>query len=168
MQLRTVDKASYRKHLNRITVLSILALVVISLSSSTLLIALLSDGQGSNFWLNFSGVVIGCIIVGLTLSRLKTHPYFTDVAYVWALKHELNLIQRKLKAIEQAAAELNPDALLILSFSYAGSKLVWQLDDNTLMMSELTLADNRLQQKITDAGLTLDPADYHRDLLNRF
>jgi len=168
MQLRAVDKASYRKHLNRITVLSILALVVLSLGSSTLLIALLSDGQGSNFWLNFSGVVIGCIIVGLTLSRLKTHPYFTDVAYVWALKHELNLIQRKLKAIEQGAAELNPDALLILSFSYAGSKLVWQLDDNTLMMSELTLADNRLQQKIADAGLTLDPADYRRELLNRF
>jgi len=168
MQLKTIDKTLYRQRLNRITIASILALLVISLSSSTLLIALLSDGTGSNFWLNFSGVVIGCVTVGYTLKRLKSHVYFTDVAYIWDLKHELNLIQRKMKAIEAAAAQNMPEALLTLLFSYQASRLVWQLDDNTLMMSELAIAQNKLQQQIDTAGLTLNAADYRRDLLTRF
>lgn len=168
MQLKTIDKMLYRQRLNRITVVSILALIVVSLSSSTLLIALLSDGSGSNFWLNFSGVVIGCCTVGYTLKHLKKHPYFVDVAYIWDLKHELNLIQRKMKAIEAAAAENMPDALTTLLFSYQASRLVWQLDDNTLMMSELAIAQNKLQQQIDAAGLTVNAADYSRDVLARF
>lgn len=167
MQLKVIDKAQYRKRLNRITVVSILALLIISLASSTLLISLLSDGSGSNFWLNFAGVVIGCILVGSALKKLKRHPYFSEVAYIWDLKHELNLIQRKLRAI-QAAEQHNPSALLILAYSYAGSRLIWQLDDNTLMMSELNLADNKLQQQIAELGLKLDPADYRRELLEQF
>lgn len=168
MQLKTIDKTRYRQRLNRTTIASVLALIIVSLSSSTLLIALLSDGSGSNFWLNFSGVVIGCLIVGFTLKRFKQHPYLTEVAYIWDLKHELNLIQRKMKAIEAAAAQNTPDALLILLYSYQASRLVWQLDDNTLMMSELALAQNKLQQQIDAAGLTLDANDYQRDLLARF
>ena len=168
MQLKVIDKAQYRKRLNQITVLSILALLIISLASSTLLISLLSDGSGSNFWLNFGGVVIGCILVGSALKKLKRHPYFSEVAYIWDLKHELNLIQRKLRAIQAAAEQHNPSALLILLYSYAGSRLIWQLDDNTLMMSELNLADNKLQQQIAELGLKLDPADYRRELLNQF
>lgn len=168
MQLKTIDKTRYRQRLNRTTIASVLALIIVSLSSSTLLIALLSDGSGSNFWLNFSGVVIGCLIVGFTLKRFKQHPYLTEVAYIWDLKHELNLIQRKMKAIEAAAAQNKPEALLILLYSYQASRLVWQLDDNTLMMSELALAQNKLQQQIDAAGLTLDANDYQRDLLARF
>lgn len=168
MQLKVIDKALYRKRLNRITVLSILALLTVSLASSTLLISLLSDGSGSNFWLNFAGVVIGCILVGSALKKLKRHPYFSEVAYIWDLKHELNLIQRKLRAIQAAAEQHNPSALLILAYSYAGSRLIWQLDDNTLMMSELNLADNKLQQQIAELGLKLDPADYRRELLDQF
>lgn len=168
MQLRTIDKIQYRQRLNRITLCSVLALIGLSLGSSTLLIALFSDDQGSNFWLNFSGVVIGCLLVGFTLKRLKPHPYFSAVAYIWDLKHELNLIQRKMKAIEAAAAQNKPEALLILAFSYQASRLVWQLDDNTLMMSELTIANNKLEQQIAAAGLTIDVADYQRDLLAQF
>ncbi|GHG66992.1 DUF3087 domain-containing protein [Alishewanella longhuensis] len=168
MQLKMIDKTLYRQRLNRITVASILALIIVSLSSSTLLIALLSDGTGSNFWLNFSGVAMGCLIVGYTLKRLKQHPYFSEVAYIWDLKHELNLIQRKRKAIDAAAAQNDINALIIQAFSFKASKLVWQLDDNTLMMSELTIADNKLQQQIAAAGLTLDATDYERDLLARF
>lgn len=169
MQLKQINKQTYRKRLNRITILSILALVVISLSSSTLLIMLLSDGQGSNFWLNFTGVVIACIVVGFSLKKLRTSDYFTEVAYIWALKHELNLIQRKIRAIDQAAAEHNDaDAILIQAYSYAGSALIWQLDDNTLMMSELNMASNKLQQKITDLHLDIDINNYHRSLLDKF
>ncbi|OZB37462.1 MAG: hypothetical protein B7X50_12425 [Alishewanella sp. 34-51-39] len=199
MQLKVIDKALYRKRLNQITVLSILALLIISLASSTLLISLLSDGSGSNFWLNFGGVVIGCILVGSALKKLKRHPYFSEVAYIWDLKvvigcilvgsalkklkrhpyfsevayiwdlkHELNLIQRKLRAIQAAAEQNDATALLILAFSYAGSRLIWQLDDNTLMMSELNLADNKLQEQISGLGLKLDLDTYRRELLARF
>lgn len=169
MKLRTdINKQQYRKRLNKITVLSVLALLVISLLTSALLIRLLADGESSNFWFNVAGVVVGCLIVGFSLKKLKRHPYFDEVAYIWDLKHELNLIQRKLRAIEAAAATQDPTALLILAYSYSGSRLIWELDDNTLVMSELNLADAKLQQQIADAGLTVDLADYRRELLARF
>ncbi|EIW89783.1 MAG: DUF3087 family protein [Alishewanella agri] len=168
MRLQPVDKQRYRQRLNRITVLSILALLVISLASSTLLISLFATGSGSNFWLNLSGVVIGCLVVGFSLKRLRSRPYFAEVAYIWDLKHELNLIQRKLRAIQAAAEQNDATALLILAFSYAGSRLIWQLDDNTLMMSELNLADNKLQEQISGLGLKLDLDTYRRELLARF
>ncbi|MDX3773898.1 DUF3087 family protein [Chromatiaceae bacterium AAb-1] len=168
MQLLTIDKARYRQHLNRITVASIAVLTVLSLAISSVLIILLSDGQGSNFYLNLTGVVIAAVITVLILKKLKTHPYFNEVAYIWDLKHELNLIQRKIRRIDAAAAQNNPDALLILAFSYAGSALIWQLDNNTLMMSELNIARNKLQQQIEAAHLQLDVNNYSRNLLNQF
>lgn len=168
MQLKKINKDVYRQRLNRVTLLSILALVVISLANSTLLIALFADGTGSNFWLNFSGVLIGCVAVGFTLKHFKQHPFFYEIAYIWDLKHELNLIQRKLRAIEAAVANNDADAMLILLFSYQASLLVWQLDDNTLMQSELAISQNTLQQKIAAAGLTVDVNSYRRELLSRF
>lgn len=168
MQLLPIDKKRYRKRLNRISVGSIIALILLSLGSSAILIRVLADGQSSNFYYNLAGVIIGCIIVGFSLKRLKSHPYFSEVAYIWDLKHELNLIQRKLKAIEQAAANNNANALLILAFSYAGSRLIWQLDDNTLVLSELNQADSRLHQQVTDAGISLDITQYQRQLLAEF
>ncbi|MEE2002563.1 DUF3087 family protein [Alkalimonas sp. MEB108] len=168
MQLKTIHKERYRNRLNRIIIASILALAGISLGSSTLLIQLFSAPGAGNFWLNFTGVVLGCLVVGTALKRLKSHPYFFEVAYIWDLKHELNLIQRKLKAIQIAADRLEPEALTILAFSYAGSRLIWQLDDNTLVLSELNKADNALQQKIADAGLRISAEDYRRQLLEKF
>ncbi len=168
MQLLPIDKKRYCKRLNRISVCSIVVLILLSLGSSALLIRLFADGQSSNFYFNLAGVIIACIVVGFSLKRLKQHPYFSEVAYIWDLKHELNLIQRKLKAIEQAAANNNATALLILAYSYAGSRLIWQLDDNTLVLSELNQADNRLQQQIADAGISIDITHYQRQLLAQF
>lgn len=168
MQLRTINKKCYRSRLNRIILASILALAGISLGSSTLLIQLFSEPGAGNFWLNATGVLIGCLVVGTALKQLKSHPYFFEVAYIWDLKHELNLIQRKLKAVSAAADRLDPTALTILAFSYAGSRLIWQLDDNTLVLSELNQADNALQQKITAAGLQIDPSQYQRPMLEKF
>ncbi|MEE2023462.1 MULTISPECIES: DUF3087 family protein [Alkalimonas] len=168
MQLKTINKERYRSRLHRIMLASILALAGISLGSSTLLIQLFSEPGAGNFWLNATGVLIGCLVVGAALKQLKSHPYFFEVAYIWDLKHELNLIQRKLKHISRAADQLDPTALTILAFSYAGSRLIWQLDDNTLVLSELNQTDNALQQQIAEAGLQIEPSHYQRQMLDKF
>lgn len=168
MRLKSVDKIRYRKHLNVITVISILCLIAISLGSSTLLILWLSDGEGSNFFLNLAGVVMGCLLVGFTLHKLRNHPYFAEVTYIWDLKQELNRIQRKMKKLEDAVSQHNPTAMLILAFSYEGSALIWELDNNTLMMSELNIARNKLQQQAEAADIELNTDDYHRELLKQF
>lgn len=169
MQLKKIDKTFYRQRLKGIIILSIVALLTISLMSSTILITLFSEPNSGNFFFNLAGVVIGCLVVGFTLNKLKANsPYFVEAAYIWDLKHELNLIQRKLKAIEAAAAKNDQAALTILSFSYAGSRMLWQLDDNTLMMSELNQADSALQQQIEALGASISADQYQRDLLARF
>ncbi|MCH8537996.1 MAG: DUF3087 domain-containing protein, partial [Alkalimonas sp.] len=157
------------QRLRVIMIVSVLALLIISFASSTMLIQLFSEPNSGNFYYNLAGVVLGCLVVGFTLKKLKYRsPYFAEAAYIWDLKHELNLIQRKLKAIQAAAAKNDQAALTILSFSYAGSRLIWQLDDNTLMMSELNQADNALQQQIEALGIRICADDYQRELLQRF
>lgn len=169
MQLKKIDKSLYRQRLRVIIIVSVVALLIISFASSTLLIQLFSEPNSGNFFYNLTGVILGCLVVGSVLKKLKYQsPYFAEAAYIWDLKHELNLIQRKLKAIEAAAAKNDPAALTILSFSYAGSRLLWQLDDNTLMMSELNQADNALQQQIETLGLTISAEQYQRELLAAF
>lgn len=169
MQLKKIDKSLYRQRLRRISILSVLALLIISFACSALLIQLFSEPNSGNFYYNLAGVILGCLVVGFTLKKLKySSPYFAEAAYIWDLKHELNLIQRKLKAIQAAAAKNDQAALTILSFSYAGSRLIWQLDDNTLMMSELNQADSALQQQIEALGVTISADQYQRELLARF
>jgi hypothetical protein len=124
MQLIQIDKARYRKHLNRVIIGCGLALAIGSLAISQLLIALFPDESGSHFHWNLIGVVITSLTIGWALNKYRTHDYMTEVVYVWDLKQALNKITRKMAKLKAAGREGNPQALLAIHYSYAGSRLV--------------------------------------------
>ncbi len=102
------------------------------------------------------------------MHRLKGTRYFYEVAYVWDLKQELNLINRKLAVLKKAVEAQDPDAMLVMLYNLQGSKQLWQLDDNLLNLQELELELIQLEHKIRACGLTLDANQYHRRLLDKF
>ena len=71
----------------------------------------------------------------------------------------------KLKA---AGREGNADALLAIQYSYAGSRLLWQLDDNTITMDELAIKQAELDSVAQQYNLTLDVDKYDEKILNQY
>ena len=168
MQLQQIDKTRYRKHLNKVIFACIAALTIGSLGISQLLILLFPDSNGSHFHWNLLGVVVTSIVIGLTLKKVKSHPFMYEVAYVWDLKQALNRITRKMMAIKKAAKEGDVDAMLAMQFSYSGSKQLWTLDDNTITMEDLSMWQAELDALAREYQVELDITKYDERILTKF
>ena len=168
MKLIDIDKARYRRHLNRVLIGCALALAAGSLLVSQTLIALLPDPDGSHFHWNALGVLLMAAVIGLGLSKYRHHDYLTEVLYVWELKQTLNKITRKMRKLEAAAQQGDADALLALQYSYAGSRQLWKLDDNVIIMDELNAKQAQLDALAAQYKLTLNIDDYDDRILKRF
>jgi hypothetical protein len=168
MQLIEINKTRYRKHLNLVIVGCISGLIIGSLAISQTLIGLFPDESGSHFNWNLLGVVITTVTIAWLLNKYRTHNFMTEVVYVWELKQSLNKINRRMPKLKVASSEGSVDALLAIHYSYAGSRLLWQLDDNTLVMDELAMQQAELDRKAAEFNLTLNVDDYDERILTRF
>jgi hypothetical protein len=168
MKLIQIDKARYRKHLNHVIIACVIALAVGSLAISQALIALFPDPSGSHFHWNLLGVVMCSVLVGFVLNKYRNHDYMTEIVYVWELKKALNKITRKMPKLKAAGREGNADALLAIHYSYAGSRLLWQLDDNTITMDELAIKQAELDSVADKYNLSLDAECYDESILKQF
>lgn len=168
MKLTEIDKGRYRRHLNKVFIGSALALAALSLGVAQLLIAFFPNADGSHFHWNLLGVVFGALLVGAGLSRLRQHPFMTEVVYVWELKQRLNKIARKRRKVEAAAEQGNETAMQVLQFCYAGSRQLWQLDDNTIVMDELAVKQTELNDLADAHGVILDAGVYDENMLKQF
>ena len=168
MKLIQIDKARYRKHLNQVIIACVIALAVGSLAISQTLIALFPDPSGSHFHWNLLGVVVCSLLVGFVLNKYRNHDYMTEIVYVWELKKALNKITRKMPKLKAAGREGNADALLAIHYSYAGSRLLWQLDDNTITMDELAIKQAELDSVADKYNLSLDAERYDETILKQF
>jgi hypothetical protein len=168
MRLEEIDKSRYRQRFRIVFVAIVLVLTVVSLGTSTLLIALFGTPGESHFWLNLAGVVVGAAVVALTLTRLRQHPYLREVVYVWDLKQQLNRIYRKQRQIEPLVEENDPDAIAIMYFFYRGSQQLYQLDDNTITMDTIALQLRALERRIDDLGIKVTTDSFRESMLERF
>lgn len=168
MDLADIDKSTYRQRFRIVFGAIVVVLAIVSLGTSTLLIAIFGTPGESHFWLNLAGVVVGAAVVALTLIRLRQHPYMHEVVYVWDLKQQLNQIYRKQRKIEPLVEENDPDAIAIMYFFYAGSRQLYELDDNTITMDDITLKLRALERRIEDLGITVTPDSYRKAMLERF
>jgi hypothetical protein len=168
MHLKDIDKSLYRKRFRIVFVAIVVVLTIVSLGTSTLLIALLGAPGESHFWLNVAGVVVGAAVVVLTLIKLRQHPYLREVVYVWDLKQQLNQIYRKQRKIEPLVEENDPDAITIMYFFYRGSQQLYELDDNTITMDTIGLKLRALERRIGGLGITVTTDSYSKAMLERF
>lgn len=168
MQLIEINKARYRRHLNIVIASCVGGLAIGSLAISQTLIALFPDESGSHFNWNLLGVVISSVTIAWLLNKFRTHDFMTEVVYVWELKQTLNKINRRMLKLKAASVKGNADALLAIHYSYAGSRLLWQLDDNTIVMDELTIQQAELDNIAAKYNLILNIDDYDASILKQF
>lgn len=72
------------------------------------------------------------------------------------------------RALEAAASKGNLNALVAMQYSYAGSRLLWQLDDNTLTLDELTIKQAELDRLAEKFNVTLNANYYDASMLKPF
>jgi len=168
MQLIEIDKARYNKHLKIVFVGCALGLAVGSLALAQTLIAIFPDESGSHFHWNLLGVVVSAAMIIWLLNKYRRHDFMREVTYVWDLKQALNKITRKMPRLEAAALEGNSNALLAMQYAYAGSRLLWQLDDNTLTLDDLAIKQQELNRLAEKFQVTLLVADYNEAILAEF
>ncbi|UPW20462.1 DUF3087 domain-containing protein [Agarivorans sp. TSD2052] len=167
MQIKTIDKQIYQTR-SRKSYLGISAILIISsLLWSTIFIALFSTSD-DNFRYNLLGVVTAVICLIPIITYCKSKTWFAEVMYVWHLKQELNKINRKMVKLQKAASKGEVEALTAIKFSYIGSRQIWELDDNTLMLSELSLAEQKLDVLIDKFNVSIEPAQYQSNDLMKY
>ena len=168
MQLIEIDKPRYRRHLNIVIAVCIVCLAIGSLGIAQILIQLFPDESGSHFHWNLLGVVVSALVIGLALTKLRTHNFMTEVVYVWDLKQTLNKINRKMLRIKARALEGNANAILALQYSCAGSRLLWQLDDNTIIMDELAVEQARVDSLANEFNVKTNVDEFVLAILDDF
>ncbi|MGJ8682260.1 DUF3087 domain-containing protein [Paraglaciecola sp.] len=168
MQLIEINKARYRTNLNQVIFACIASLVIGSLGIAQLLIGLFPDESGSHFHWNLLGVVLTCITIAWTLNKYRTHDFMKEVVYVWELKQSLNKINRKMLKLKVAAKTGDVNAMLAMHYCYAGSRQLWKLDDNTIVMDELAIQQVELDTLAKQYNLTLNADDYDPVILKNF
>ena len=168
MKLLKINTTRYRQRLNKVIFASIATLTIGSLSISQLLILLMPSAQGSHFHWNLLGFVSTVVTLTILLSKLKKHPYFYEVSYVWDLKQALNKINRRMMKIEKASQVGDQIAMQILHFSYTGSRQLWELDNNTLTINHLTHLENKLQNLVEKYHVILDINQYDNKQLTNY
>jgi hypothetical protein len=168
MQLIEINKERYRRHLNIVIAGCVGGLALGSIAISQTLIAFFPDESGSHFNWNLLGVVITSVTIAWLLNKYRTHNFMSEVAYVWELKQTLNKINRKMVKLKAAGSEGNANALLAIHYSYAGSRLLWELDDNTIVMDELVIQQTELDSIAVKYNLTLNVNDYDKHTLKQF
>jgi len=154
MNLQTIDKTRYRKHLMFVYIGWALGMILITVPLASLLAYLFGSEGGSNNVFDIISAIIAAIMVILFLNKNHNHPFLLEVAYVWDLKQQLNRIQRKQKTIDNAAKNGNHDALIILNYQYRGSKQLYQLDNNVITLDELNLKISANDAMLDAAGLS--------------
>lgn len=168
MQLIEVNKARYRRHLKYVIIACIIVLASGSLAISQLLIAFFPNADGSHFHWNLSGVIASSVFIAWILNKYRQHSFMTEVVYVWELKQALNKVTRKVTNIKKAAQQGDINALTALQFSYAGSRLLWELDDNAIVMDELALEQLALDQLLEKYQLSVSADNYDKSMLDGF
>ncbi|WP_428036877.1 DUF3087 family protein [Amphritea sp.] len=168
MQLKQINKERYAKHYKQIMIGAVVVVAAVALTLSTVLIQLIGNPEGSNFWLNLTGVITGGVVVLSLLRHYRDHEYMYEVVYVWDLKQLLNKIYRKQKKIMAAVEEGDRDAMVIMNWSYSGSEQLYNLDNNTITMEDLLRSKKTLEQTIERSGFTVTTDDFQPTMLDKF
>ncbi|WP_065204346.1 DUF3087 domain-containing protein [Shewanella woodyi] len=177
MKLIDIDKSRYRKNLNLVSIALVAGLTILSLVFGALLIAAfgthasenIAAGESTgNFHLNLLGVIFAVVTCLSVMIRVKDSAFMHEVYYVWRLKALHNRIYRRLKSIKAAANNQEINALIILSFYYAGLKQVYFLDNNTLTMSKVEKDIAELERRICESKQTVSLDQFDEKMLEAF
>ncbi|MGF1548863.1 MAG: DUF3087 family protein [Thiotrichales bacterium] len=168
MPLVQIDKARYDKHFKITFAAIVVVMLVVSLLISNVLIQLIGNPGGSNFWLNVGGVIAAALVIAGLIRRYRGHPFLREVVYVWNLKQGLNRIYRKQRKIKEAVARGDRNAMIIMNYHFKATRQLYELDNNTITLDDLAKAEREFQAQMAEHGVTVTLEEFDPRLLERY
>ncbi|WP_221796034.1 DUF3087 family protein [Oceanobacter mangrovi] len=165
MELKSIDKPSYKKHLNLLQFGGVALLLVLALGLSSLYRSWWGNGE-SNTGLNLLAVITAVVVLAALFSLIRQQPWMADIRYTWQLKQELNRIYRHSKVLEKALADGDENAFRVHFFSLHGSLHLYRIEDNTLTVPELQEKIAELDETLRQRQLVVSVADYRPELID--
>lgn len=151
MQIQEIDKVHYLKLSRKVSVVLMICFAVTAMASGQLLVHTVGNAEGSNFYLNLAGVILGVLLVSLLIRRFKDDPMMADLMYVFRLKRLLARTTNRMHHLKEQVAQGEADAQRVLRFYYAGLLQVYHLESNEYGHTELTKEKDQFY-----AGLSAD------------
>jgi putative salt-induced outer membrane protein YdiY len=73
-----------------------------------------------------------------------------------------------MQKLKVAAEQGDVTAMTSLQFSYSGSRMLWQLDDNTIVMDELAIEQTKLDALASKFNITINIENFDVKALRQF
>jgi hypothetical protein len=70
--------------------------------------------------------------------------------------------------LKGAAEQGDVNAMIAIQYSYAGSRLLWQLDDNTIVMEDLAIEQAKLDSIAAKYHVSPKAEDFKAKMLDAF
>ena len=166
MEIKDIDKVSYKQNLNRLQGGVVVGLFVLAIPLSELFTSLWGNPEGGNTLLNLLAVATAVAIVALVFNLIKHQSWLADVRYTWKLKQELNRIYRSSKLMETALAANDRDAYVVQWFNLNASRHLYRIEDNTLTVPELSAQIRDLEAELEGKGWQISEREYSPELLD--
>ena len=99
----------------------------------------------------------------------KVAWYFEEISTTYTDSVGIEPSRRhKMSKLKAAGLKGDANALLAMQYSYVGSRLLWRLNDNTIIMDELAIAQAELDGLVAKYDLNLNVDDYEESILKQF
>lgn len=150
MQLKDVDKTEYLKRSRLVSIVLIICFALTAMISGQALVYTVGNPEGSNFYLNLAGVILGILSTSLLFTVYRSDPRLTDLLYVFRLKRMLARVTNRMHNLKKLSEQNNEQAQIILRFYYEGLLQVYHLDSNEYGHAELEKEQQAFLDKLDD------------------
>lgn len=165
MELQEIDKTVYKQKQRKVALVLCLIFAVIGLSLSSLFRYYFGNADGSNTWVNLSGVLLGAAITIGVFSRFVSRPYYDELRYAWNLKRQALKIQNHRHRWEALLEENNDTAAIVLAFYYKATLQIQGLEGNDFGYNDTKERENKFLLQCQQLSLEADADRYSIDML---
>ncbi len=166
MELREIDKATYKQKQRTVGVVFCLIFAGLGLSISALLRHFYGGPEGENMAVNLTGVLIGLFISIVIFTQVISRPFFDELRYGWNLKRQALKIQNRRHRWEERLAEGDKTAATVLGFYYKATLQLQHLDGNEFGYSDTKKREDVFLKQCDEQQLDANPANFTSDMLD--
>lgn len=165
MQLQEIDKAIYKQKQRKVAIVLCIIFAIIGLSLSALFRQQFGNPEGSNTWVNLSGVLLGAVITIVGFSQFKSRPYFDELRYAWNLKRQALKIQNHRHRWEQQLEQGDQTAATVLAFYHKATLQLQSLEGNDFGHTDSLKREAKFLEQCEQQQLTADASCFSIDML---
>ncbi|MFW1676243.1 DUF3087 family protein [Pontibacter sp. JAM-7] len=165
MTLREIDKTLYKQKQRKLALCLCVIFFILAMVFSTMLRTYFGNPEGSNTWVNLTGVLIGLALTAGLFTLVSGHASLDEIRYAWRLKRQTLKIQNKLHHWEANLAQGDQTAATVIAFYFQGVLQLQKLEGNDFGYSETRAREARFRNQCRELGLRANPEEFEQDLL---